>query len=236
MKFHFARAIQSPSEARWSSGGSQNKSSQISEKASTITPWYNRELRDKKHCNSSSKSLVSKICFSNIISSIDLLKSSYGSSVRFTTAKLSLTFVPCTVRAIIRRNADALAEMDSHLLSPLLAFFTLSISFSVDFPLTVSTELMKSWDQSFEKLVEEWIRVSLSSSSSQSLQNTLVRISLLRFLSPSSQNLLWFGPWASFFHVYAGDDTVLFKYRVVVDDLDRLPQPTDTVFVDTWRL
>ena len=27
---------------------------------------------------------------------------------------------------------------------------------------------------------------------------------------------------------------MLFKYRA--DDLDRLPQPTDTVFVDTWRL
>nr|GMD49448.1 splicing factor 3B subunit 4 [Ipomoea batatas] len=54
----------------------KNNSAQISEKAPTIIPWYCLAFKDRKHCNSSSKSSFSNICFSKIISIIDLLKSS----------------------------------------------------------------------------------------------------------------------------------------------------------------
>nr|GMD54121.1 hypothetical protein Iba_chr11cCG9120 [Ipomoea batatas]GMD57011.1 hypothetical protein Iba_chr11eCG8660 [Ipomoea batatas] len=64
--------------------------------------------RDKKHCSSCSKSCFSNICFSKIISTIDPLKSSYGSFDLFTIAKLSFTF-PSRLHGISFLNTDSLA-------------------------------------------------------------------------------------------------------------------------------
>lgn len=89
-------------------GWSRNMVFEICEKASMMIPWWHLEFKDKKHCKSWFKSHSSYICFSTIISIIDFLKSSYGFSDLFTTAKLSLTF-PSTFHGSSFLNTDNLA-------------------------------------------------------------------------------------------------------------------------------